>query len=84
MNNDRPISEHEGALFDVVRVLAATLIDLGADPELMRQRLTATRDATEALGNRHGAATITFLIASLFPSPEGPQQPPSKPTLRVV
>ena len=49
MAADRPISEHEGALFDAVRVLGTVVLDLGADAGVLRQRLTAARDAAEAL-----------------------------------
>lgn len=77
---DRPITEHEGALFDVVRVLATAVLDLGADPKALRERLTAAREAAEALGNRHGAETIAFLIQALFE----PQNPGPRPTLRIV
>lgn len=77
------MSEHEGALFDAVQVLAATVLELGADPEVLRRRLSAVRDTTVALGNRHGAATLDFLIAALFPAPDAPA-PASKPTFRIV
>ena len=80
MAGDRPISEHEGALFDAVRVLATVVLDLGADANVLRQRLTAARDTAESLGNTHGAATLDFLIGTLFAAPDsGP-----KPTLRIV
>ena len=39
MAADRPISEHEGALFDAVRVLAMVVLDLGADASVLRQRI---------------------------------------------
>jgi hypothetical protein len=77
------MSEHEGALFDAVKVLAATLLELGADPEAMHKRLMAVRDATDALGNRSGASTLDFLIAALFPAPDAPDPAP-KPTFRIV
>jgi hypothetical protein len=80
MAADRPISEHEGALFDAIRVLATVVLDLGADANILRQRLTAARDAADSLGNKHGAETLDFLIGSLFGAPDsGP-----KPTLRIV
>jgi hypothetical protein len=80
MAADRPISEHEGALFDAVRVLATVVLDLGADASVLRQRLTTARDAAESLGNKHGAETLDFLIGSLFGAPD----PSPKPSLRVV
>ena len=80
MATDRPMSEHEGALFDAVRVLATTILDLGADANVLRTRLTTARDAAESLGNRHGAETLEFLIGALFAPPD----PTPKPSLRVV
>ncbi len=77
---DRPVSEHEGALFDAVRVLATVVMDLGADTKVLRERLTAARDAAENLGNKHGAETLDFLIGSLFAPPD----PTPKPSLRIV
>lgn len=80
MNPNRPLSEHEGALFDAVCVLAATVLEMGADPECLRAKLSAARDAADGLGNRHGAATLGFLIGNLFPA----AAPPPKPSFRVV
>ncbi|HEY0281189.1 MAG TPA: hypothetical protein VGC27_01030 [Rhizomicrobium sp.] len=80
MAADRPISEHEGALFDAVRVLATAVLDLGADAGVLRRRLTEARDAAEALGNKHGAETLDFLIGSLFGVPD----PSPKPSFRIV
>jgi hypothetical protein len=80
MTIDRPMSQHEGALFDAVRVLAASVLDLGADAEVLRSRLMAARDAAEAQGNQHSAATLNFLIVALFPQPDAPP----KPSFRIV
>jgi hypothetical protein len=80
MAPDRPMSEHEGALFDAVRVLGFTILDLGADPKILTDRLIEAQNAAEALGNKHGASTIGFLIGALFPSPA----PAPKPSFRVV
>lgn len=80
MNNGRPMSEHEGALFDAVLAIGATMLESGAKEESLRARLTAARDAADALGNRHGAATLEFLLSSLFPAKE----PPPKPALRII
>ncbi len=77
---ERPISEHEGALFDAVRVLATVMLDLGADAAVLRARLTAARDAADAMGNRHSAATLDFLIGAVFVEPD----PAPKPLFRVV
>jgi hypothetical protein len=74
------MSEHEGALFDVVRILGTTVLELGADAKILSDRLNAARTAAEAQGNRHGAETIRFLIGALFPTPE----PTPRPTLRVI
>jgi hypothetical protein len=77
------MSEHEGALFDAVQVLATTVLELGADREALRKRLMVVRDKTDALGNHSGAATLDFLITALFPAPEAPDPAP-KPTFRIV
>ena len=80
MTTDRPMSAHESALFESVRVLAKTLLDLGADADVLRARLTEARDMAGSLGNRAGAGTIDFLIEALF----SPRDPPPKPSLRIV
>jgi hypothetical protein len=49
MANDRPMSEHEGALFDAVRVLGATMLEMGADASVLNIRLTAAMDSAEKL-----------------------------------
>jgi hypothetical protein len=74
------MSEHEGALFDALIAIAMTVLDLGADPAILRKRLEKARDATSTLGNEHGAETLDFIIDSLF-SPTGPEP---KSGLRIV
>jgi hypothetical protein len=78
--SSRPMSEHEGALFDAVLAIAATVLDLGADREQLRRRLATARAAADALGNRHGVETLDFLMDSLFK----PSEPPTKPSFRIV
>ncbi len=80
MTIDRPMSQHEGALFDAVRVLATSVLDLGADAKLLRTRLTAARDKADAVGNKQSAATLDFLVDALFPPPDVPP----KPSFRIV
>ena len=77
---DRPMSEHEGALFDAVRVFGTTLLDMGADKNALNGRLTEAMDSAEKLGNKNGAALLGFLIRALFPAPE----PAPKPSFRIV
>ncbi|HUJ46916.1 MAG TPA: hypothetical protein VLV55_07265 [Rhizomicrobium sp.] len=86
MRADRPLSEHEGALFDAVCILARTVLELGADPKILNARLTEAMQSAEALGNSHGAETLGFLIRALFPSRDPEPQPESstKPSLRIV
>jgi hypothetical protein len=74
------MSEHEGALFDAVLALAATVLEMGANPQALRAKLDAARNAADTLGNRHSVETMEFLISSLFPSAD----PPSKPSFRIV
>jgi hypothetical protein len=81
MSGNRPMSEHEGALFDAVLAIAATVMELGADHQTaLRTKLEKARDAAEAVGNRHGAATLDFMLNSLFT----PSDPAPKPALRIV
>jgi hypothetical protein len=80
MRADRPLTEHEGALFDAVCILARTVLELGADPKILNQRLSDARCSAETLGNMHGADTLGFLISALFP----PADPGPKPSLRIV
>ena len=82
MRADRPLSEHEGALFDALCILARTVLELGADPKILNDRLAEAMHTTEARGNSHGAATLGFLIHALFPSPD--PEPGARPSLRIV
>jgi hypothetical protein len=82
MRADRPLSEHEGALFDAVCILARTALELGADPKILNDRLTEAMRNADAVGNPHGAATLGFLIGAVFPSPD--PGPGTKPSLRLV
>jgi len=80
MRSDRPLSEHEGALFDAVSVLGTTVLNLGADPKKLCDRLTEKMNRAEGLGNPNGAATLGFLISAIFGSPV----PEPRPSLRIV
>lgn len=80
MRVDRPLTEHEGALFDAVCILARTVLELGADPKVLHERLGEAMRNAEGLGNARSAETLSFLIAALFSSPD--QDP--KPRLRLV
>lgn len=82
MSIDRPLTEHEGALFDAVCTLAQTVLDLGADPKVLNERLTDIMRSAEARGNAHGAQTLGFLIRTLF-APSDPEPGP-RPSLRIV
>lgn len=82
MPTDRPITEHEGALFDAVCILGRTVLDMGADPKILNERLTAAMHNAEALGNSHAAQTLGLLIRALF-APDDPV-PGRKPSLRIV
>ena len=82
MRADRPLNEHEGALFDAVCILARTVLELGADPKILNERLGEAMSSADALGNSHGAATLGFLISVLFPPRE--PEPSAKPSLRIV
>ena len=84
MRADRPLSEHEGALFDAVRILARTVLELGADPKILNERLNQAMHSAEAQGNSHGAATLGFLVRALFASPDPEPEPGAKPSLRIV
>jgi hypothetical protein len=77
---DRPMSQHEGALFDAVRVMGTMILDLGGDAKILRARLTSARDTAEGLGNPQTAATLDFLISALFPPPGTP----AKPSFKIV
>ena len=79
---DRPLTEHEGALFDAVCIIARTVLDLGADPNILNERLTEAMRSAEARDNCHGAETLGFLIRTLF-APPAPE-PGRKPSLRIV
>jgi hypothetical protein len=82
MRADRPLSEHEGALFDAVCILARTVLELGADPKILNDRLSEAMKSADAVGNSHGAATLGFLIRALFAAPD--PEPGTKPSLRIV
>lgn len=80
MRADRPLTEHEGALFDAVCILARTVLELSADPKALNDRLSEAGLNADALGNARGAETLGFLIGALFSPPD----PEGKPILRLV
>ena len=82
MGADRPLTEHEGALFDAVCIIARTVLDLGADPKILNERLMEAMRSAEARDNSHGAKTLGFLIRTLF-APSDPA-PGHRPSLRIV
>ena len=61
MRADRPLSEHEGALFDAVCILARTVLDLGADPEISERAAGRSRAQRRGAGKseRRGDAGIS-------------------------
>jgi hypothetical protein len=74
------MNEQEGALFSAVYVMGMSVLELGADPKVLRGRLSDEKRRAEDLGNMQGAATLGFLIEALF----GLSDPGPKPFLRVV
>jgi hypothetical protein len=73
------MSQHEESLFDIVRVLATTMIEQGAT-KVLRARLTAVRHTAFAAGNAGGVEVLDRLIDDLFPPPHIPL----KPSFRIV
>jgi hypothetical protein len=73
-------SEREDALCDVVRILAVTMLDLGAPPARLRSRLSAIRHTAFAAGRSGSVKILDSIIDDLFPPPEAPPKPP----LRLV
>jgi len=60
------MSEYESALSEVVRVLTLTVLEIGADPEILRGNLEESRQDLEAMGSKNGAAAIALLIRTVF------------------
>ena len=77
MTSDRPMNEHEGALHEVVRILLLTVMELGADPILLTQRMRTMANAARELGRTDGAATIELLIRSVTAPIDYTGAPPS-------
>lgn len=57
-----------------------SVLDLGADPKVLRARLSGEMRSAEDLGNVQEAATLGCLINALF----GPALPGPKSRLRIV
>jgi len=70
------MSEREQALFDVIRVLATTVLELGATSALLRERLKGIRQTAFIVGNADSVKVLDRLIDGLFPPPEKPLKPP--------
>jgi hypothetical protein len=84
MNNNRPMSEHEGALFDAVLAIAATMLEMGANREALRGRLDKARADADTRGNQNGVATLDFLMSNLFGSSDPAPDPARKPSFHIV
>jgi len=70
------MSEREQALFDVIRVLATTMLELGATSAVLRERLNGIRQTAFSVGNAESVKILDRLIEGLFPRPERPLKPP--------
>ena len=66
MTTDRPMSEYENALSEIARVLAMTVLDMGADREILRVHLEQSQTDFENMGSKNGAAAIGLLIRTVF------------------
>jgi hypothetical protein len=66
MTADRPMSEYENALSEIARVLAMTVLDMGADREILRVHLEQSQQDFENMGSKNGAAAIGLLIRTVF------------------
>lgn len=80
MTQTGKISDREQALFDVIRVLATTVLELGATSSLLRERLNGIRQTALIVGNAESVKMLDRLIDGLFPPPEKPE----KPQFRIV
>jgi len=74
------MSEREQALFDVIRVLATTMLELGATSALLRERLNGIRQTAFVVGDTESVKMLDRLIDGLFP----PLEKPQKPSFRIV
>lgn len=63
--NQSPMNEYEGALYEVVRVLLQTVLDMGADRTMLLTRLQPMAEAARKIGRKDGATTIDMLIRSV-------------------
>ena len=70
------IPEREQALFDVIRVLATTMLELGATSAVLRERLNGIRQTAFIVGNAESVKMLDRLIDGLFPPPEKPVKTP--------
>jgi len=69
-------TQYQQALFDVIRVLATTTLELGTPGAVMRARLTAVRHTAVAAGNSEAIEMLDHLIDDLFPAIEENPKPP--------
>jgi hypothetical protein len=76
-NSVAPGSEQEGALYEVVRLLLLTVVEMGADKTVLFQRMRAMADASRALGRSDGATTIELLMRSVTSPVDYTAAPPS-------
>jgi len=72
------MSPHEQALFDIVRILAKTMVENSADNTALRTKLTTARHTAFASGHTSVVEMFDRLIDELFPPP------PSKRPFHVV
>jgi hypothetical protein len=76
-NTFAEVSEQEGALYEVVRLLLLTVVEMGADKTVLLQRMRAMAEASRALGRNSGAATIELLMRSVTSPVDYTAVPPS-------
>ena len=69
--------QQEAALYEVVRLLLLTVVEMGADKSILIARMRAMAEAARGLGRQEGAATIELLIRSITSPIDYTGAPPS-------
>jgi len=64
MTAERQMNEYEGSLYEAVRILMATVVELGADKTVLIERLKDVADADRADDRETAAVALELLIRS--------------------
>jgi hypothetical protein len=77
MSSNQVMNQYEGALYEIVRILLLTVVEMGADKNVLMARMRSMAAAARQLHRSEGAAAIELLLQSIAKPADYTGTPPS-------